>query len=81
MSRVSSIRVLSLRRVPARFYGVFMSVNPVFAALVGLMVLGQSLQSADWLAILVIVAANALTLGMGVRARAGAPRRDIPPRG
>src|SRR3984957_12030513 len=34
----------ALRRVPARFYGVFMSVNPVFAALTGLIVLGQSLQ-------------------------------------
>ena len=33
----------ALRRVPARFFGVFMSVNPVFAALVGLVVLRQSL--------------------------------------
>src|SRR6516225_3282692 len=33
---------LALRRVPARFFGVFMSVNPVFAALTGLVVLGQS---------------------------------------
>jgi inner membrane transporter RhtA len=66
--------LLALRRVGARFYGVFMSVNPVFAALVGLLVLGQSLQPADWLAILVIVAANALTLSMGVRARAARAR-------
>ena len=35
--------LLALRRVPARFFGVFMSVNPVFAALTGLVVLGQSL--------------------------------------
>ena len=28
--------LLALRRVPARFFGVFMSVNPVLAALVGL---------------------------------------------
>src|SRR5580693_3562803 len=34
--------IQALRRVPARFYGVFMSVNPVFAALTGLLVLGQS---------------------------------------
>jgi len=66
--------LLALRRVPARFYGVFMSVNPVFAALVGLMVLRQSLQPADWLAILVIVAANALTLSLGVRPPRGARR-------
>jgi inner membrane transporter RhtA len=63
--------LLALRRVPARFYGVFMSVNPVFAALVGLMVLRQQLQPADWLAITVIVAANALALGTGAGARHG----------
>src|SRR5215472_17336313 len=49
----------ALRRVPARFYAVFMSVNPVFAALTGLAVLGQSLGLADWLAIAAIVTANA----------------------
>ena len=32
----------ALRRVPARFFGVFMSINPVFAALTGLIVLGES---------------------------------------
>lgn len=65
--------LLALRRVAARFYGVFMSINPVFAALVGLVVLGQALQPADWLAITAIVAANALALGTS--ARAGAPSR------
>jgi inner membrane transporter RhtA len=35
--------LLALRRVPARFFGVFMSVNPVLAALVGLLILDQSL--------------------------------------
>jgi inner membrane transporter RhtA len=51
----------ALRRVPARFFGVFMSVNPVFAALTGLIVLGQSLAPADWLAIAVIVTVNAVS--------------------
>jgi inner membrane transporter RhtA len=64
------IDLLALRRVPARFYGVFMSINPVFAALVGLVVLGQSLQPVDWLAITAIVAANALALGTSGRDRA-----------
>jgi inner membrane transporter RhtA len=54
--------VLALRRVPARFFGVFMSVNPVFAALTGLAVLGQALGLADWLAIAAIVAANAVSV-------------------
>jgi inner membrane transporter RhtA len=53
--------LLALRRVDARFFGVFMSVNPVFAALTGLVVLGQSLGLAGWLAIAAIVTANAVS--------------------
>ena len=54
--------VLALRRVPARYFGVFMSVNPVLAALVGLVVLGQHLDVLSWTAIAVIVAANAVAV-------------------
>src|SRR5579859_2274989 len=54
--------LLALRRVPARFFGVFMSVNPVFAALTGLVVLSQSLALADWLAIAAIVSANGVAV-------------------
>jgi inner membrane transporter RhtA len=54
--------LLALRRVPARFFGVYMSVNPVFAALIGLLVLRQSLRPADWLAIGAIVTANAVSV-------------------
>jgi inner membrane transporter RhtA len=50
--------LLALRRVPAHFFGVLMSVNPVFAALAGLAVLGQRLDALSWLAIAVIVGAN-----------------------
>ncbi len=75
--------LLALRRVPARFYGVFMSVNPVFAALVGLVILGQSLQPADWLAITAIVAANTLALSAASRdgATSHQPRRVKVPAG
>jgi inner membrane transporter RhtA len=54
--------LLALRRVPARFFGVFMSVNPVFAALTSPVVLGQSLAFADWLAIAAIVTANVISV-------------------
>ena len=57
--------LLALRRVPARFFGVFMSVNPVFAALTGLVVLGQALGRTDWLAIAAIVTANAVSVSTG----------------
>src|SRR5215470_17669033 len=65
----------ALRRVPAKFFGVFMSVNPVFAALTGLVVLGQSLGFADWLAIATIVTANAVSV------RTTAPPSDVRPCG
>jgi inner membrane transporter RhtA len=54
--------LLVLRRVPARFFGVFMSVNPVLAALVGLAILDQSLGWAEWLAITTIVTANTVSM-------------------
>ncbi|MEU4181413.1 EamA family transporter [Streptomyces sp. NPDC026589] len=63
--------LLALRRVPAHFFGVFMSVNPVFAALVGLAVLGQRLDALAWLAIAVIVAAN--TAAASTARRKGSP--------
>ncbi|MEV6420965.1 EamA family transporter [Streptomyces sp. NPDC051662] len=60
--------LLALRRIPARFFGVFMSVNPVLAALVGLVVLDQTPHVVEWLAIAAIVTANTvsvLTTGRG----------------
>jgi inner membrane transporter RhtA len=59
--------MLALRRVPARFFGLFMSVNPVLAALIGLLILSQKLQLADWLAIAAIVTANAVSVGTAGR--------------
>ncbi|MDX2708280.1 EamA family transporter [Streptomyces sp. PA03-6a] len=63
--------LLALRRVPAHFFGLFMSVNPVFAALVGLVVLDQHLDPAAWLATFVIVTANAVAVGTDARETAG----------
>ncbi|MEU2069531.1 EamA family transporter [Streptomyces anulatus] len=59
--------LLALRRVPAHFFGVFMSVNPVFAALVGLAVLGQRLDVLAWIAIAVIVTANTASVSTARR--------------
>jgi len=50
------------RAVPARFFGAFMSVNPVFAALTGLVVLGQSLAVVDRVAIAAIVTVNTVSV-------------------
>src|ERR1700742_2466263 len=54
--------LLALRRVPAQFFGVVMSVNPVLAALAGLVILGQHLGWPAWLAIAAIVAVNTVAV-------------------
>ena len=59
--------LLALRRVPARFYAVFMSINPVFAAVAGVVILGQALGPAEWLAIAAIVTANAVSVSTAGR--------------
>jgi inner membrane transporter RhtA len=69
--------MLALRRVPAGFFGVFMSVNPVLAALIGLIVLGQSLALDSWLAIAAIVAANVISVST---THGSAPRQCHGPR-
>ena len=54
--------LFTLRRVPAPAFGLFMSVNPVLAALVGRIGLGQRLGLPEWAGITAIVAANALSI-------------------
>ncbi|MFF9780738.1 EamA family transporter [Streptomyces nigrescens] len=65
--------LLALRRVPARFFGIFMSVNPVLAALVGLVVLDQTLEGIEWLAVSAIVVANSVSI------LSAGPRPELPP--
>ncbi|MCZ2830599.1 EamA family transporter [Modestobacter sp. VKM Ac-2986] len=48
----------ALRRVATGAYGVFMSINPVLAAVVGLVVLGEGLGWDAWAGIVAIVGAN-----------------------
>jgi inner membrane transporter RhtA len=66
----------SLRRVPAQFFGLFMSINPVIAAVVGLVVLGQSLPWPSWVGIGVIVAANAVAASRPVERVVARPGLD-----
>ncbi|WP_435836642.1 EamA family transporter [Streptomyces asoensis] len=54
--------LLTLRFVPAAAFGLFMSVNPVLAALVGRFGLGQHLGLVDWAAVGAVVGANALSI-------------------
>ena len=52
--------LLALRRVPAHRFGIVMSLSPVFAAAIGAAFLGEALAALDWLAIGMIVGANAV---------------------
>ncbi|MEU9348410.1 EamA family transporter [Streptomyces sp. NPDC048278] len=54
--------LFTLRHVPAQTFGLFMSVNPLLAALVGWIGLGQGLGALEWAAIGTVVAANAVSM-------------------
>ncbi|TXS53636.1 EamA family transporter [Streptomyces sp. uw30] len=54
--------LFTLRHVPPRAFGLFMSVNPVLAALVGWVGLGQGLGAPEWASIGAIVVANSLSM-------------------
>lgn len=48
----------ALRRVPPRVFGVWMSVQPAVAALIGLAILGQRLSPAEWAGICCVTVAS-----------------------
>ncbi|MFJ6577058.1 EamA family transporter [Streptomyces sp. NPDC091368] len=56
------VDLYTLRHVPAAAFGLFMSVNPVLAAVVGWVGLGQSLGWTDGAAIGAVVGANVLSI-------------------
>ncbi len=54
-----SLELETLRRVPAKVFGIWMSLEPAVAALVGLVMLGQGLSLAEWAAIGCVTVASA----------------------
>jgi inner membrane transporter RhtA len=64
-----ALDLIALRRVPARFFGMFMSVHPVLAALAGLALLGQALNPHEWAGITIVIGVLALN---SLRPRNGA---------
>lgn len=54
-----SLELEALRKMPARVFGILMSLEPAMAALVGLVVLHESLHWSQWIAVLCVVAASA----------------------
>ena len=62
-----SLELLALRRMSARVFGILLSLEPAFAALAGLIVLGQVLSATQLLGMGLVVTASALVLGLGAR--------------
>ena len=54
-----SLELEALRRVPPKVFGIWMSLEPAVAALVGLALLGQGLPARDWAAIGCVTVASA----------------------
>lgn len=54
-----SLELEALRKIPPRVFGILMSLEPAMAALIGLIVLQESLHWSQWIAVLCVVAASA----------------------
>ncbi len=54
-----SVELEALRKIPPRVFGILMSLEPAMAALIGLIVLQESLRWSQWSAVLCVVAASA----------------------
>ncbi|MGD9996340.1 MAG: DMT family transporter [Ilumatobacteraceae bacterium] len=57
-----SLEMVALRHVPARVFGVLMSLSPVAAALSGLVLLDQGLSARDAVAMLMVIGASVVTV-------------------
>ncbi|MFF5471450.1 DMT family transporter [Streptomyces achromogenes] len=54
-----SLDLEALRKVPPHVFGILMSLEPAMAALIGVLVLQESLHWTQWIAVLCVVAASA----------------------
>ncbi|WP_396327558.1 EamA family transporter [Jatrophihabitans lederbergiae] len=68
-----SLELIALRRLPAAAFGLLMSLEPAFAALAGVLVLGQRLHARTLVAIVMVVIASA---GTTLEARAKRPESE-----
>lgn len=61
--------LLTLRRVPTTLFATFLSVNPVWAAVAGWVLLGQVFGANEWIGMALVVVANVVVVSRGVRRR------------
>ncbi|MCW2134850.1 EamA-like transporter family protein [Arthrobacter sp. VKM Ac-2550] len=57
--------LIALRHISTHVFGLLMSVNPVFAAVIGMLMLGQAFGATEWLGAVLIVCANVSVLLLG----------------
>lgn len=69
--------LFTLRRVPANLFGILLSVNPIFAATLGAVVLGEGLQLIEWAGIVLIVGANVIAFALNREGRARSAAEDV----
>ena len=70
----------ALRRIPARIFGIWMSLEPAVAAVVGLILLSETLAPREWAAIAcVIVACAGAARGAGPAPGGPDPPGPVPP--
>ncbi|MFQ6229743.1 EamA family transporter [Nocardia sp. NPDC002869] len=58
-----SLEMAALKRIPAGTAGILLSLEPVVAALAGLLVLGETLSGSRWFGIACICGATAVAIG------------------
>jgi inner membrane transporter RhtA len=66
-----SLEMIGLRAMPARTFGIFMSMEPAVAALCGLLFLREHLNVHQWVAIALVIAASAGTTLAGEKRDVG----------
>ena len=64
-----TLEMSALNALPARTFGILMSLEPAFAALAGRIFLGEILSPAQWLAVALVIAASTGSTLTGRRAR------------
>jgi inner membrane transporter RhtA len=72
------LEMQALRWLPSRVFGIWMSVEPAVAALIGLALLGQRLSAAEWAAVGCVVVASIGAARAAPRPGSGAPATPAP---
>jgi inner membrane transporter RhtA len=68
-----TLEMIALKALPARTFGILMSLEPAVAALVGLLFLGEFLSLTQWMAVALVIAASA---GSTITARRASEQKE-----